>query len=342
MFGGLLDFAAPIVNAVGDFFGGDDDDSSIGAIGDILKSVLGTVQPYIPSVVQAGSAYGVYEAQKEANTANLEIARQAQQFGGEQADLNRMFQQLSADRAMAFSAQQASAQTNFQERMSNTSMQRAVADMKAAGVNPMLAFRAGGASTPSGASGSGVAAGGSSAGGVPVRMENALASAVGSGAMAARVAQELETAKISNDNLRRQGKRIDAETELLKAQVPRVNQDTQTSAATAAVLAGQSQRVQDEMRVLQARAENLRAELRTIHAESERRRFIVDKLQPVELELMRTQLKLATSQVPLASNLANAQDSWWMRNVSPYLPDVLRGSGLGVDLRRGWFSSGGR
>lgn len=64
-----------------------------------------------------------------------------------------------AEKARDFSANQAEIQRGYQSTMSNTAYQRASADMKSAGLNPMMMFGSGGAaSTPSGAMGSGGAA----------------------------------------------------------------------------------------------------------------------------------------------------------------------------------------
>lgn len=62
-----------------------------------------------------------------------------------------IYNHIEQNAAMSYNSAEALANRNFQERMSNTSYQRAVEDMRKAGLNPILAFANGGASTPGGA-----------------------------------------------------------------------------------------------------------------------------------------------------------------------------------------------
>lgn len=65
---------------------------------------------------------------------------------------------VAANKARKFSSREAAKNRAFQEHMSGTQYQRSMADMRKAGLNPMLAYAQGGAGNLSGATASGVQA----------------------------------------------------------------------------------------------------------------------------------------------------------------------------------------
>lgn len=280
------------------------------------------------------SAYAAQKSIGEAERINddrIALARETNDFNAQQAAIARDFNMSEAEKARAFNSVEAEQsrrwnegtaanQRNWAEVMSNTQWQRAVADMKASGLNPMLAYMKGPAGVPSGASSSGSsasgpAASGHSASGVQANLENPFP--VGLVATAAQSAKLFAEA----ENIKAQTRKI------TEGEIPLLGEQSRLSSAQEANVRTETAVKTQQLVNLQAEVDRIaelnhltRVQIRHIREQIIVAALTGDKLQ-VDIRNETAVAQLHELQIPHMKNMSEAEATWFKQKVSPFISD---------------------
>lgn len=115
-------------------------------------SQAGTNVQQVNDWLKQAYAYQGQEAAMQGKYNNQSMLKQMG-YNTLQAIMQGVYNHIENSVAMNYNSAEALANREWQEHMSSTAYQRAVEDMKKAGLNPILAFSNGGASTPGGSAG---------------------------------------------------------------------------------------------------------------------------------------------------------------------------------------------